>query len=192
MIESGTIYRLCFVFPIQAVVLRTIWCNFKEASIATKQNSKIATQHISYFKVRKKSVLNMKMSKFCVNHWNGRINRIIGLVLNIAQVYPARPENLKSLGKPHDLRFSQPRRINLSYIQHFPSILYLHEWLVSYLKTTVLTLFSSCLFCNCCNWMINVIIIFIIIIIIIHHHYHRDHHHHFYLSDNYIFIIKLF
>jgi len=117
IIESGTISRLCFVFLIKAVDLRTIWCNLKEASIATKQNSKI-TQRISYFKVRKLSVLNTKMSKFCVNHWNGRINRILGLVLNIAQVYPARPENLKSLGKPRDFRFSQPRRINLSYIQH--------------------------------------------------------------------------
>ena len=58
------------------------------------------------------------MSKICFNHINGRINRILGLVLNIAQVYPARPENLKSLGKPRDFRFFQPCRINLSYIQH--------------------------------------------------------------------------
>ena len=48
-IESGTISRLCLVFLIEAVVLRTIWCNLKEASIATKQNSKI-TQRISYWK----------------------------------------------------------------------------------------------------------------------------------------------
>ena len=58
------------------------------------------------------------MSKICFNHLNGRINRILGLVLNIAQVYPTRPENLNSLGKPRDSKFPQPRRIILSYIQH--------------------------------------------------------------------------
>jgi len=98
-IESGNISRFCLVFLIETVVLRTSWCNLKEASIATKQNSKI-TQRISY------SVLNIKMSKICFNYWNGRINRILGLVLNIAQVYPAWPKNVKSHIKPRDFRFS--------------------------------------------------------------------------------------
>jgi len=61
----------------------------------------------------------------CLKHWNGSINTILGLVLIIAQVYPARPENIKSLGKPRAVRFSQPRRINLSYIQHQQSILFI-------------------------------------------------------------------
>jgi len=42
----------------------------------------------------------------------------IFLVLNIAQVYPARLETLKSLGKLRYLRFCPPRRINSSYIEH--------------------------------------------------------------------------
>jgi len=35
------------------------------------------------------------MSKICFNHWNGRINRLLGLVLNIAKVYPVRLRNSK-------------------------------------------------------------------------------------------------
>jgi len=45
------------------------------------------------------------------------INIILALVLNIVQVFPARPENLKSLGKPSAFRFAQLRMIKLSYIK---------------------------------------------------------------------------
>ena len=65
--------------------------------MATKQYGKI-NQQIVYIKLGKYSVLKIKMSNICLNHLNDGINRILGLVLNIAQVYSARPENRVSLG----------------------------------------------------------------------------------------------
>jgi len=80
IIESGTIPRLCFVFLIEALVLKTILCNFK---VATKQNSKI-TQRISYLVIVSYILYIFKYTnvKYLLNHWNGRINRILRYVLN--------------------------------------------------------------------------------------------------------------
>ena len=44
-----SISRLCFVFIIEADIFGMIWCNIKEASIATRLNSKI-NQWIGYKK----------------------------------------------------------------------------------------------------------------------------------------------
>jgi len=50
-------------------------------------------------------MIGLKLKKICFNHLSRRKNRILRVVFNIAQVYPAWPGNLKSLGKPRDFRF---------------------------------------------------------------------------------------